>query len=221
MRSLALSILAIAILGTSGCFGPAGVAGDDRRHVGVSLPLYFETGVKPQNLTKETYWLVLLTGLEEHELKEGPGDDRVVACNTQPLYELDSESRTLHYNPRMANLKDREFRVLVIIDYEAVDFGARSLSTGCPSEYRIEALNGRGEIKAFFDHFNETVTVQAYPFDGTLGVQKRYVLPVGHGVGFEYTQTAATDGSEYWVFGQWYVQNLGAWPLAKLEPSLG
>lgn len=227
MRWLVGVCVAALVLVTTGCFAPSGALAGTGPTVGVSDPLWFDTGVsRDETLDEGEYWLVYVGGSEKHELKDGSGGDRQVECpSPKPIYKLDRDNRSLAYDPDVAKMaKEEPLTIVLVIDFFGVGFGSKSVGPGCPREYRIETFEQKAEEDVVLENFG-SIRLTIYPRDGPVGVvgpepNMTFVLPLSQGLGYEYTTVASTDASEYWVSGRWHVQNMGAWPKDGLKADL-
>lgn len=212
------ALLPVCAIVAAGCFGTPTPGDDDAPRIGTEGPLYFETGVEKQERAADEYWLLLLTGAETLELKEGEGNDRAIPCRAPFLYELDRSKEMLIYDG--SEDLSGTFPVLVVLDVTGVDFASSSYGTGCPIERALIPMywssGGNATIELDVPRYG-TIELTLFP-QGVVALPDGSVVTLGWGAGFNYTRTASTTANEYWVFGEWRAQNLGAWPLENLVP---
>ncbi len=203
------------LLLAAGCFGSP-TPGDDAPQIGTEGPLYFENGVPEEERGQDEYWLILLTGTERVEHKDGDGGDRVIECGASSdfLYRIDPARERLVYDADAADLHDGNFTFVVITDVTGTDFASESYGTGCPIERTIDGLSGYAKVSFDVPRFG-AVELTIYP-QGVIQLPDGSPVPLGWGAGFNYTRTASTTANEYWVFGEWRAENLGAWPKDQI-----
>lgn len=209
---LVQGLLPAFLLLAAGCFGSP-TPGDAPPRIGTEGPLYFQNGVPEQERGEDEYWMVLLTGTERVEIKGGDGGDREIPCQTSFLYDLDEHEERLVYDADAADFSD-SFTIVVIVDVTGVQFASSSYGTGCPIKRNITPMDGYAKLELEVPRFG-VVELNIYP-QGVIALPNGSLVKLGWGAGFNYTRTQSTAANEYWVFGQWQVQNLGAWPEAKI-----
>lgn len=212
------SLLPAFLLVAAGCFGSPS-PGADAPRIGTEGPLYFQNGVAQQERGEGEYWLLWLTGTERAELRSGDDDDRSVDCGTGDdfLYRLDRDRERLVYDADDADLSG-DFPVLVILDVTGVQFGSSSYGTNCPVERALVPMQwssgGNATVEVDVPRFG-SIELKLFP-QGVLALPDQSLVTLGWGAGFNYTRTQSTAANEYWVFGEWRAQNLGAWPESEI-----
>lgn len=212
------ALLPAFLLFASGCFGSPSPDGDAPR-IGTEGPIYFQNGVPQQERGDDEYWLLLLTGSERVEIKRGDADDRAIDCGTDDefLYHIDRAQKRLVYDAERANLTG-EFPVVVVFDVTGVDFASSSYGVDCPIKRTLVPLQwspgGNATISFDVPRFG-SVELKLFP-QGVLALPNDSLVTLGWGVAFNYTRTASTTANEYWVFGEWQAENLGAWPKSEI-----